>query len=235
MVFNLTAKKRKSGKAEEERAAGLIPGVFYGPQVESTAIALDYNTFAKLYSEAGESTLIDLDIEGAKEPVKVLVQDVQHDPLNQRIVHVDFRQIRMDVVMTAEVVLHFVGEAPAVKSLGGTLVKAHQHIKVKCLPKDLVSDLKVDIAVLKTFTDMIHVRDLVLPPGITALDSADMVIAKVNAPLTEEQLKAMEEEGKKGVESVVEVEKKEKKEEEVAEEGAAPAAGAAPAKKEEKK
>lgn len=193
MSLSLSVKKREAGKAESVRESGLIPGVLYGPEIEPVSIAFDYNTFEKLYNEAGESTLVDLIIEGDKESTKVLIQDIQIDPVKRTITHVDLRQIRMGVEMHANVDLVFVGESLAIKELGGTLVKTRDQVEVKCLPKDLVSHIDVDLSTIKTFEDMIHVKDLQLPAGMTVVDDAETVLAKVNAPLTEEQLKAMDE------------------------------------------
>jgi len=228
MTLNLQAKKRTPGNADTDRANNLIPAVIYGPEISSLAISLVYNDFNKLYQEAGEATLIEVVVEGESKPTTVLVQEVKHDPISQRIVHVDLRQISMTKEMHAEVVLHFIGEAPAVRELGGTLVKTHNHLNVKCLPKDLVNHVDVDLSVLKIFTDSIHVKDLQIPAGITVLDNPELVLAKVQAALTEEEIKAMEDEGKKGVENV-EVEKKAK------EEGATEGTVAPADKKEEKK
>lgn len=209
--------KRTAGKAEKVRNAGRIPAVVYGPDMSPVAVSVDYREFEKLYRDAGESSLVDCAIEGEKAPVSVLVGEVQVDPVKRRVTHVDFRQIKMDKEMAATIALKFVGESGAVKGLGGTFLKAAAEIHARCLPKDLVGHIDVDITPLKTFTDTLHIKDLILPPGITVADDPDMVVAKVLAPLTEEQIKAMEEEGKKGVEAV-EIEKKEKKEGE--EEGA---------------
>ncbi|MEK7083823.1 MAG: hypothetical protein AAB932_01160, partial [Patescibacteria group bacterium] len=127
------------------------------------------------------------------------------------------------------------GESSAVKEAGGTLMTPRSELKIKCLPKDLVGHIDIDLSTLKTFDDMIHVREVTLPPGITVLDDAEIVIAKVARPLTDEELKAMEEAGPKSVEDVAVVEKKEKKEgEEDGEEGKAGEA-AKGEKKEEKK
>jgi large subunit ribosomal protein L25 len=208
MAFTLSVKKRTPGNAQELRTEGMVPCVVYGPQREASSVVANYVEMKKLYDDAGEASLIDLSVEGEKEVGKVLIQDMQFDPLNGKIVHVDFRQIDMSKEMEAEIELNFIGEPMAVKALGGTLVKPHDTINITCLPKDLVSSVDVDLSVLNTFDDAIHIRDLKLPAGITATDKDDMVIAKVLAPLTDEQIKAMEEEGQKGVESVEVVEKK---------------------------
>lgn len=232
MSLTIVAKKRVAGKADLTRAEGLLPAVVYGQGSEAISVSFPYSMFEKLYREAGESSLIDFTIEGEKsEPVKVLVQEVQHNPVSQRISHVDLRQINMNKEMEAEVELNFVGESLAVKGLGGTLVKVQHHLAIKCLPKFLVHSINVDLSSLKTFTDVIRIKDLQMPEGLVALEKPEEAVAKVSAPLTEDELKAMDTAPAKKLEEI-EVEKKGKKEEEGAA-GATPAAGdkAAPAKK----
>lgn len=205
MTISFSVQKRNA-QAEETRAQGKIPGVIYGPEMESISVMADYNSFEKLFREAGESSLIDFQVEGG-DTIKALIQDIQHDPVKGKMTHFDLRQINMTQEMHAHVVLKFVGEAPAVKEAGGTLMKSLEEVEVKCLPQDLVSELDVDLSVLKTCDDTIHVKDLVLPKGIQIVGDPDTMIAKVAAALTEDELKAMEETPAPTVEQV-EVEKK---------------------------
>lgn len=99
------------------------------------------------------------------------------------------------------------------KELAGILVKSVNELNVRCLPGDLVHEIEVDISPLVTFDDAIKISDIILPPGIEALNNANDVIATVTAPISEADLKALEE---KPVEDVtaVKVEEKKKKEEE---------------------
>ncbi len=215
MTFSIQAQKRLTGQAAELRAVAMVPGVVYGgDRNESVSIAVKQTEFEKLYHEAGESSLIDFHVDGEAAPVKVLVQDVQFDPVRGQAIHVDFRQIKMNEEMSAPAALTFIGEAPAVKELGGTLMKTLDYVDIMCLPKDLVSEIQIDLSVLKTFDDAVRVTDLVLPPGIKVAANNDQIIVKVSPPLTEEQLKAMEETASVDIANI-EVEKKGKKEEEV--------------------
>ncbi len=214
MPYSLTLKTRGHEKLTELRHAGQVPGVIYGPDREPTPVSVASNEFVKLYNEAGESSLIDITVEGQTGAVKALVQDVQYDPVKSTIIHFDLRQINMNEEMHAAIDLLFVGESPAVKE-GGTFMKTHDTLEIKCLPKDLVSEVTVDLSVLQTYDDAIHVKDIVLPSGITAVGDPDMLIAKVSAPLSEEELKAMEDTPASTIEDI-EVEKKGKKEEEAA-------------------
>ena len=212
MDFKIIVEKRESGDVEKLRESGKIPAVVYGPEMKSISVAIQYNEFEKLYNEAGESSLIDLFIEGeSKESTKVLIQDLQYSPVKGRITHIDFRQIKMGEEMNVNIELLFVGEALSVKELSGTVVKGCDCINVKCLQKDLVSEIEVDLGVLKTFDDGIKVSDLKIPAGIIVLDSPDNMVAKVSPPLTEEQLEAMEKTTTGNVEDV-KVEGEEKKE-----------------------
>jgi large subunit ribosomal protein L25 len=192
---------------------------------------VEYLPFNKLYKEAGESTLIDLKIDETA-PVKVLIQEVEADPLTGKLAHVDFRQIKMTEKIKVDALLKFIGEAPAVKELGGTFVHSMEKIEIECLPQDLVHEIEIDLSVLKTFEDRIHIKDLKVPSGVKILSDMNATIAAVEAPLTEEELKAeLETPVVEKVEEVGVVEK-EKKE---GEEEAAAAPEAQGEKKEEKK
>lgn len=137
MSLAISALKR-TGNADDVRAEGKIPAVLYGPGIEPVSVAVNSTEFEKLYSEAGESTLVDFSVDSGKS-VKVLIQDVQYNPLTRRVSHVDFRQIRMDKEIEAAIELVFVGVAPAVKELGGTLMTPASEINIKCLPTSLKS------------------------------------------------------------------------------------------------
>jgi len=233
MSFILNATKRTE-KGEKTRATGTLPGVFYGAGKEATSISLNLPEFLKLYKEAGESSLIDLNLDG-KAVGKALVQEVQYNPVSDRMSHVDFRLIDMNKSLIAKVVLRYVGESGAIKASGGTLVTTLNEVEVECLPKDLVSHIDVDISVLKTFEDVIKVKDLKLPAGIKILSpQGEGLVAKAQPAITEEEIKAMEEAAKSADVSKIEVVEK-KKEVEEGEEGAAPAVAAAAPKAEEKK
>jgi large subunit ribosomal protein L25 len=214
MAFDIQAMKRE-GKVEIVREAGNIPAVLYGPHIDTVSMAIPYRVFAKLFEEANESTLFDITVDGG-ETMKALIQDVQFEPVKGGILHVDFRHVTMGEEMIATVTLVFNGVPPAEKQLGGTLLKSIESINVTCLPKDLVDHIDVDLTALATFDDALRVKNIVLPEGIVATDDPEMLIAKVNAPLTEDQVKAMEETTSTSVDDV-EVEAKGKEDEEAAE------------------
>lgn len=196
-------------KVSSLREKGLIPSVLYGHNVASKMISVPALPFAKVFQKAGESTLIDLTI-GAEPAVKVLVYDMQKNPLTDTYTHIDFYQVDMTEKLTTEIPLKFIGESRAMKELGGILVKSVQELNVRCLPGDLIHEIEVNIGSLQTFDDVIKISDIVLPPGIEVLDHAADVVATVTPPLSEEELKKLEEKPVEDVSAVAKVETKKK-------------------------
>ncbi len=213
--MNVASRTDLGKQAKHLHERGEIPAVVYGHGIESRAVRMARSDFLKIYRTAGTSSLIDLTVDSASS-VKALIQEVQVNPISMEPYHVDFRQVRMDEALVVDVPLAFVGEAPAVKELAGTLVHPIPSVKVSCLPADLPHEIAVDLAALKTFDDAITVGTLLLPKGVKVLDDPNVTIAVVTPPLTEEQLKKMDEESKVGDVTTIKTEAEEKKEAETA-------------------
>ncbi len=200
---DLTKKFPKPNKVESKTE--LLRGVFYGKKEKTTPISIPYIAFKKVWKEAGGSSLITL--KGIGEDKEAVIQDIDFDPVSEIIRHVDFYVIERGKVMEADVTLEFIGEAPAVKELGGTLVKTLRELKIEVLPKDLPKDIKVDVSSLKDFESRILAKDLIIPASATLLDDPEEVVALVT--------KVEEEQDEKVVSDIadIEIEKKGKKEE----------------------
>ena len=95
MTLNATTRTTMGRKNYATRLGGQIPAVVYGSDIQPMNISIDNSTFVKTLRKAGESTIVDLAVEGQKEPVKVLIQDVQRDPVSSDVIHVDFRQVNI--------------------------------------------------------------------------------------------------------------------------------------------
>lgn len=195
------------------RAEGKVPAVMYGFGTEPMSLTLDHNALLKVYNAAGESTVVDLSIDGTVHPV--LISDIQRDPLTDALTHADFRRVDMNRKIEAQIPLKLVGDAPAVKALGGTLIQSLEEVEVFSLPNKLVHEIEVDISTLATFEDVIHVSDIKAPEGIEIKSDAEAAVASVQPPRSEEELAALNEAVDADV-SKVEI-STEKKEEEGAE------------------
>lgn len=167
--------------------SNLIPIEYYGKGVKNASYQVDYQTFRKIFKNAGTNTVITIEVDGGKEKHDVLVYEVQYNPIKDTISHVDLINVRMDQEIHAKIPLEFVGIALAVKDLGGTLTPYMNQIEVKCLPKDLVQKIQVSIETLLTFHDFVRVKDLKIPQGITVLHNSEDVVVTVAPPKQEEE------------------------------------------------
>lgn len=177
-------------KPKAIRASGRIPAVYYGRGKASLSLELNYQTFRKVFEKAGENTIIDLTVDGKKVPV--LVHDVQFDPVTDKIAHVDFIHVDMEKEVTTSVKVTFVGVAPAVKNLGGILDVQKHEIKIKCLPKDLIHGIEVDVSPIVDYHTSIHVKDLKVPATVKILDNPDDTVVTATPPRAEEETKPAE-------------------------------------------
>jgi len=202
---------------EKIRKEGNLPAVYYGKKEKSTPILVKFADFEKIFKEAGESTVVHLD--GTGIDVEVLIHDVNSDPVTDKVRHVDFYAIEKGKKLEIAVPLEFIGVAPAVKDLGGVLVKVMHEIEIEALPKDLPRGLKVDISGLINFESVVLAKEIKLPEGVTLKVKPEEVVASVYEPKEE-----IVEEVPVDL-SAIEVEKKGKEEVE-GEEGAEKAEGA---------
>jgi large subunit ribosomal protein L25 len=166
------------------RARGLCPAVVYGPGTEPLHVSVDPKVFLKLVSTAGENALIDLDITGGAGTKKVIVREIQYKPLKQLPIHVDFYLVDLERTIEIKVALELVGTPVAVAQKAGTLTQAVHELHVECLPMAIPASITADVSGL-ALGHSLHVRDLVVPAGVTILDSPDQTVAAV-AGLTAE-------------------------------------------------
>lgn len=216
-MLSISAKiRQKDEKAKTLRKQGLLPAILYGLDITPLTLKVPAKEFDKIYEQAGESTLLQIEIVGQKGPATAIIQDVQRDPLSGKPIHVDFYQPRLTEKIEVKVPIVFEGESAAVKELGGTLIRQIQELTIKALPQNLPKEIVVDTSVLNTFEDAILIKDLKLPPETQVLHHGENdLVAKVAEPAkVEEELEKPIEEKVEEVERV-EKEKKEKEEAEM--------------------
>lgn len=209
--MKIQAKIRKE-KVKKLRKQGLIPAVLYGKGEENLLLAVDKKEFIKKIREGGLHSIYTLDIDGTEK--QVIIKDIQRDPALNEPEHIDFYKPDLLKKIKSEVEIVFVGESPAVKNLGGTLVKVMNTLTIKSLPQDCPNRIEVDISKLEKIGGYIKVGDLNFGDKIEILDNKDNIIVQVKAAenVEEELAKEVEED----VSKVERVETKKPKEEEEA-------------------
>src|SRR5687767_2960426 len=177
-------KRNTKGKNEARRlrAGGKIPATLYGAQKAGDtpapeSVAVDPKPLMRiLHSASGLNTLISLKLEGGD--ARVLVKNVQLDPITHHLLHADFYRVNMDrkIQVTVPVVLR--GEARGVKQDGGVLGFVHREIEVEVLPANIPDSIVVGVSELG-IGDSVHVRDVASNAAWTPISDPDMMIVHV--------------------------------------------------------
>jgi large subunit ribosomal protein L25 len=192
-------KRTTTGKNENNRtrAAGQIPAVVYGAQkagdpVAPVQVSVDPKPFMRiLHSMSGLNTLITLKVPGESD-ARVLVKEVQLDPVTHHPLHADFYRVNMDRKIQVEVPIVLRGDARGVKVDGGVLDFLHREIEVECLPGEIPNAVEVDVTDLG-LNDAIHLRDVMQGVTWTAITDPDIMLVHVVAmKVVEEPVAAAE-------------------------------------------
>ncbi len=188
-TLELTAENRTiTGRAVRAlRRQNILPAVIYGHGFKAMPIQVDVIQFKKVYSKAGESTMVYVMLNGQKHPA--IIQDLVMDPISDEFIHADFHKVRLDEKITATVPLVFTGVSVAIKDLKGILVKNIDKVEVIGLPQDLPHEITVDIGVLVNFQSHVLLKDLIKSDKITIKGNIDEIVALVQQPISEDELK----------------------------------------------
>ena len=202
------------GVARKLRRSGRIPAVYYGRGETPISITIGLKELEEIIHQSGGSNVIvDLKVEGdGAGDRKAIIREIQRDPVEGTILHLDLQHISLTERITVEVPIVLVGTPIGVKDGGGILEHLLREVEVECLPTDIPSKLEVEVSGLN-IGDSLHVSDL-KADRVTIKTEADRAIAAVVPPTILEEVKPAEEGAPTEPELV-----KEKKEEEAAEGG----------------
>ncbi|MFH1141611.1 MAG: 50S ribosomal protein L25 [Chloroflexota bacterium] len=164
------------------RRQGVTPIHLYGKGIPSTALQASSSVLQRVVARAGRNVPVSLSIPGSTETHLAFIREIQRHPLTEAILHVDFYQVSLAEVMRAQVPVYLIGEAPATRTLSGTLFPALRFIEVECLPLDLPQYVEIDVSGLMDFEQAIYVSSIKLGDAVTILTDPSELIARVNPP-----------------------------------------------------
>jgi large subunit ribosomal protein L25 len=147
--ITINGSKRESvGKKATKalRNAGMVPCVLYGEKnpVHFTAKELDFSKL--VYTPNAHTVVLKLD---GKTTVNAILQDIQFHPVSDRILHVDFYELKNDKEISMNIPVELIGAAPGVLISGGRLLLNKRKLRVKALPSNLPDNIVVDISELE--------------------------------------------------------------------------------------
>ena len=190
IVFQAKPREVIGKQVKALRREGRLPAVLYGKSIQSIPVTLDYREASRILPMISSSHLVIVNVEG--EEHNALIREKQIHPVQGRVVHVDFMAVSLTEKLHANVSIHVVGDAPAVREFNGVVVTGLEEVEVESLPGDLPERIVVDISSLSEIGSSIHVRDLQLPGSVKILTDLDEMLVLVTAPEAEEVVEKVE-------------------------------------------
>lgn len=216
MTIKASLRELKGRKVKQYRREGKLPAAVFGPDLGSMDILVEPKEFSKVFEEYGYNKLFDLEVDGKKH--KVLVKDVQADPVKGSPIHISFYAVNMKKKLVVDVPIVIIGESKAVKNNIGFLVTPVESLTVQCLPTNIPNEITIDISILNAVNDSINVHSVTLPENVEWDSSVNdgTILATIAPPqkeIVEEVVETEEdEEGEEGEESSASGEESKKEE-----------------------
>lgn len=181
----LKAEKREGtgkGVARQLRQDGRVPAVLYGRDMDSVHLSLDTRDAENLlHSISVDNTIVDLEVEGEKEPYRTLVRDIQMHPWKATLLHVDFLRIQKGVAVDVSVPLHLVGIPAGVSMSGGVLEQIIHDVPIRCIPSKIPASIDVDVSELD-LNEALHIADVTFGEGVEVTIPPERTICSVAMP-----------------------------------------------------
>ena len=182
-----------NGPARRLRAEGRCPAILYGSNTEPVMMAVDAHEFEISLRRSGSASFFNLTIDGyAGGKTLAMVKELQRNPVNGQIVHIDFYEVDLKRKLTVKVPVHTVGKCQGVE-LGGLLQVIRRELEVNCLPSNIPSSIEVDVTELQ-IGDSVHVEDIPLADGVEIPHDVDFTVITVLTPKMEEEEEEVDEE-----------------------------------------
>lgn len=181
------------------RRQGITPVHLFGHNIKPVPLQCDTTQLKHILARAGKTGIVSLKLDSAKEPINVMVREVQIEPRTGELLHVDFYQVRMEEKIRVNVPIVTIGEAPALRFKENFLVHELTNLTIECLPDEIPSRVELDLSALTKAEQAIHVEDIRLDDRITVLNNPEQLVVRISTGFIEKEIE--EEEVKAEVEA----------------------------------
>ncbi len=165
-------------KAKRLRRNGYIPAVVYGRDMESAPAQIKLQDIRRLIDKQGKNTIFNVEF-AAENDFSALVKDIQYDPVNRDIVHIDFQKVSLTEKIQSDVPIKVTGKENIEKA-GNVIVYQLNYVTVECLPQALPKYVEADITGM-TAGHSITAAQLKLPQGVRLVTDPDSVILSITS------------------------------------------------------
>jgi len=189
--YSIAAEKRTvTGKQVKKlRKQGILPVNLYGKKVASQSLQVPVIEFTKLYTEAGNTGLVELTVKGDKDTHSSLIENVQIHPITDAVLHADFHEVSLTEKLTVAVPVKLIGESPIAEKHQGVLLQLIDEVEVEALPTDIPEEITIDISGLDEIGKEITTAAIKASKSYKLVNDEDEVIVRIN-PLEKEEAPA---------------------------------------------
>ncbi len=173
--------KNGSRNCRRLRAKELVPAVLYGGGKSEENLMIKNHDLRVVVNR--RARLVNVVYQDKQE--RALIKDMQHDPLGEKIIHVDLVRLALDQKITLDIEIVLKGKSKGVVTGGGILEQNLRSVSVSCLPTEIIKNFEVDVSELD-LDELIRVKDLVVSSGVTILSDPEIVVAGIHMPKVEE-------------------------------------------------
>lgn len=191
--YKLTAEPRKitGKKIKKLRREGILPANVYGKDIKSQSLQLPMADFLKVFEEAGETGVVDLEV--GKDVIPVLIHNLHKDYRNMPL-HADFFKVNLKEKVKAMIPIELTGEPIAVTEKIGLLEKITNEIEVEALPTELPEKFELNVTALRNIDDQITVDMVTKPDGVEIVSDPNLVVVKIGELVSKETQEQIAEE-----------------------------------------
>ena len=171
--LNVTPRAQTGRSASRRlRKTNQVPAILYGKHTAPESLAIDGPEFIRLIKAiSGSSSLIELQRQDKADKALTFLQEVQRDPITDRYLHVDLREVKADETFEIRVKIQLTGESFGVKNQSGVLESSNSGVRIRCLPKELKVGETIHVAELKQISGVQFMDD----PGQSVVSCVEPV------------------------------------------------------------
>lgn len=182
-IINVYERQKKCNhSAKKIRKQGKIPGVLYTSLGKNFLFEVGELDFNKEVSDNGEFGVIDISFEGKNQ--KALIKQIQREPVNHRILHVDLESIDKDKIIQTEVPVKFSNEE-LINKRGAVIQKQKDKVKVRCSSDNIPKFININLND-RLIGNAIRIADVEFGEYMDFLEDPSTIIASINYNKKEE-------------------------------------------------
>jgi large subunit ribosomal protein L25 len=159
------------------REQGLVPAVVYGRDMVPVAARVNASELKGFIKHSGRNAVFNTEF-AEEHDLSLLIKDIQYDPVNKEIIHLDFQKVNQEERVMVEVPVRITG-SEFVQRTGNIVMHQMDSIKVECLPRDIPRYVEADVAGLQP-GHSVTAGDLKFTDRISLITKPGDIIVTVN-------------------------------------------------------